>query len=181
MSREIIDNLDKAKIGIASGTYEIVGLPADPGGDVFVRRGFLFLPLSCLVFGRPPTFCSNVHAGSPHQRRNREHKRELFSVVDPEFPRHLRARPTVTATGAYSHPPVIFNSSKGSTRRTVHLQETNAQFALNQTTKIALATRLMVQFITQPYTHNRLSSGSLRDTIRQRPWRPTTRSSRNTS
>ena len=27
MSREIIDNLDKAKIGIASGTYEIVGLP----------------------------------------------------------------------------------------------------------------------------------------------------------
>ena len=28
MSREIIDNLDKAKIGIASGTYEIVGLPS---------------------------------------------------------------------------------------------------------------------------------------------------------
>ncbi len=27
MSREIIDNLDQAKIGIASGTYEIVGLP----------------------------------------------------------------------------------------------------------------------------------------------------------
>lgn len=27
MSREIIDNLDRAKIGIASGTYEIVGLP----------------------------------------------------------------------------------------------------------------------------------------------------------
>ena len=27
MSREIIDNLDKAKIGIASGTYEIVGFP----------------------------------------------------------------------------------------------------------------------------------------------------------
>ena len=27
MSREIIDNLDKAKIGIASGTYEIVSLP----------------------------------------------------------------------------------------------------------------------------------------------------------
>jgi small-conductance mechanosensitive channel len=27
MSREIIDNLDKAKIGIASGTYEIVGMP----------------------------------------------------------------------------------------------------------------------------------------------------------
>ncbi len=27
MSREIIDNLQKAKIGIASGTYEIVGLP----------------------------------------------------------------------------------------------------------------------------------------------------------
>jgi len=27
MSREIIDNLDAAKIGIASGTYEIVGLP----------------------------------------------------------------------------------------------------------------------------------------------------------
>ena len=27
MSRDIIDNLDKAKIGIASGTYEIVGLP----------------------------------------------------------------------------------------------------------------------------------------------------------
>ena len=27
MSREIIDNLDKAKIGIASGTYDIVGLP----------------------------------------------------------------------------------------------------------------------------------------------------------
>jgi hypothetical protein len=27
MSREIIDNLDAAKIGIASGTYEIVGFP----------------------------------------------------------------------------------------------------------------------------------------------------------
>jgi small-conductance mechanosensitive channel len=27
MSREVIENLDKAKIGIASGTYEIVGLP----------------------------------------------------------------------------------------------------------------------------------------------------------
>lgn len=27
MSREIIDNLDRAKIGIASGTYELVGLP----------------------------------------------------------------------------------------------------------------------------------------------------------
>ena len=27
MSREIIDTLDEAKIGIASGTYEIVGMP----------------------------------------------------------------------------------------------------------------------------------------------------------
>lgn len=27
IGREIIDNLDKAKIDIASGTYEIVGLP----------------------------------------------------------------------------------------------------------------------------------------------------------
>ena len=27
MSRDIIDSLDRANIGIASGTYEIVGLP----------------------------------------------------------------------------------------------------------------------------------------------------------
>jgi hypothetical protein len=27
MSREVIAELDKAKIGIASGTYEIVGMP----------------------------------------------------------------------------------------------------------------------------------------------------------
>ncbi len=35
---------------------------------------------------------------------------------------------------------------------------TNAQFALSQTTKIALTTRLLVQFITKPYTYNRVTN-----------------------
>ncbi len=83
------------------------------------------------------------------------------TVVD--VPQADPARPTVT-TPAHLPPTGFLQFEQGFVRAGRSPAGTNNQFSLIQVTKIALTTRLLVQFLTQPYTYNGVAgvgSGSI--------------------
>ena len=132
-----------------------------------MRRGFPFcFCLAWCLVARP--LFAQTSTPVPRTSVAIENTNASFSPSSTQIPQASPARPTVTAP-AHIPPTGYLQFEQGFNQADSSPSGTNAQFALNQTTKIALTTRLMVQFITQPYTHNRLSSGSLRDTISNDP------------
>lgn len=85
-----------------------------------------------------------------------ENTNAAFSPSAVEVPQASPARPTFTMP-AHIPPTGYLQFEQGFNQANDSPSGTNAQFALSQTTKIALTTRLLVQFITQPYTYNRVS------------------------
>ena len=86
-----------------------------------------------------------------------ENTNATFSPTQVDLPQAAPARPTVTMP-AHLPPTGYLQFEQGFNQANDSPSGTNAQFALGQTTKIALTTRFLVQFITQPYTYNRLAS-----------------------
>ena len=86
-----------------------------------------------------------------------ENTNSTFSPSSEQLPQASPARPTVTLP-AHIPPTGYLQFEQGFNQANNSPTGTNAQFALAQTTKIALTTRLMVQFITQPYTFNRVAT-----------------------
>ena len=86
-----------------------------------------------------------------------ENTNSTFSPSAEQQPQASPARPTVTLP-AHIPPTGYLQFEQGFNQANDSPGGTNGQFALAQTTKIALMTRLMVQFITQPYTFNRVSA-----------------------
>ena len=86
-----------------------------------------------------------------------ENTNSTFSPSTAQLPQASPARPTVTLP-AHIPPTGYLQFEQGFNQANDSPAGTNAQFALAQTTKIALTTRLMVQFITQPYTFNRVAA-----------------------
>jgi hypothetical protein len=70
-----------------------------------------------------------------------------------DIPQASPARPTVTSP-AHIPPSGYLQFEQGFARADASPAGVSAQSAINQTTKIALTTRLMVQLISQPYTLN---------------------------
>lgn len=88
-----------------------------------------------------------------------ENTNSTFAPTTEQLPQASPARPTVTMP-AHIPPTGYLQFEQGFNQADDSPSGTNAQFALSQTTKIALTTRFLVQFITQPYTYNRLAAPS---------------------
>lgn len=98
-------------------------------------------------------------AASPKNPVAIENTNATFSLSHEDVPIASPARPTVTMP-AHLPPTGYLQFEQGFNQANDSPSGTNAQFALSQTTKIALTTRLLVQFITQPYTYNSISSAT---------------------
>lgn len=88
-----------------------------------------------------------------------ENTNASFSPSTETLPQASPARPTVTAP-AHIPPTGYLQFEQGFNQANDSPSGTQSQFALSQTTKIALTTRLLVQLITQPYTYNRVANGN---------------------
>ena len=93
----------------------------------------------------------------PHNPVAVENTNSTFSPSATEVPQASPARPTATMP-AHIPPTGYLQIEQGFNQANDSPSGTNAQFALSQTTKIALTTRFMVQFITQPYTLNHVAA-----------------------
>jgi hypothetical protein len=82
-----------------------------------------------------------------------ENTNAAFTPTDVDVPEASPSRPTVTGP-AHIPPTGYLQFEQGFNRADTSPAGVSAQSALNQTTKIALTTRLLVQFISQPYTYN---------------------------
>ena len=87
-----------------------------------------------------------------------ENTNAAFFATDVNIPQANPARPTVT-TPAHIPPTGFLQFEQGIVRAGSSPGGTDAQFAVSQVTKIALTTRLMLQFLSQPYTRNTVATG----------------------
>ena len=93
------------------------------------------------------------HAQTPITSVAIENTNSTFIPTTVNIPEASPARPTVTAP-AHIPPTGYLQFEQGFNRADTSPNGVLTQSAINQTTKIALTTRLLVQFITQPYTYN---------------------------
>ena len=110
-----------------------------------------------------PGQAPEVHAPVPKTAVAIENTNASFIATDVDIPQANPARPTVTIP-AHLPPTGFLQFEQGFVRAGQSPSGTNNQFALSQVTKIALTTRLLVQFLTQPYAYSGLAgidSGSI--------------------
>jgi hypothetical protein len=93
------------------------------------------------------------HAQKPSTPVEIENTNSTFTPTTVNVPEASPARPTVTAP-AHIPPTGYLQFEQGMNQADTSPGGLSAQSAINQTTKIALTTRLLVQFISQPYTYN---------------------------
>ena len=129
-----------------------------------VRFTFTAACFGCVAVG--------VHAQSnpptPHNPVAIENTNATFAPSSLQVPQASPARPTVTMP-AHIPPVGYLQFEQGFNQANDSPSGTNAQFALSQTTKIALTTRLMVQMISQPYTYNRIATAGSADVTSNDP------------
>ena len=117
-----------------------------------------FLYYAC-AFG---TATSQLTTQPPQTPVAIENTNSTFTPSTEQLPQASPARPTVTFP-AHIPPTGYLQFEQGLSQANDSPAGTNAQFSLSQTTKIALTTRLLVQFITQPYTFNGIASPPVSD------------------
>ncbi len=88
-----------------------------------------------------------------------ENTNAAFSPTDIDIPQANPARPTVTIP-AHLPPTGFLQFEQGIVRAGNSPGGTDGQVAVSEVVKIALTTRLLVQFLSQPYTHNTLTTGT---------------------
>jgi hypothetical protein len=86
-----------------------------------------------------------------------ENTNAAFAPTGVNIPQANPARPTVTIP-AHLPPTGYLQFEQGVVRAAQSPGGTGGQLALSQTTKIALTTRWLVQFITQPYAYSSLNN-----------------------
>ena len=86
-----------------------------------------------------------------------ENTNAAFSATDVNIPQANPARPTITIP-AHLPPTGFLQFEQGLGRAGNSPSGTQSQLAISQVTKIALTTRLMVQFLTTPYTGSTLNA-----------------------
>ncbi|HEY0796455.1 MAG TPA: hypothetical protein VGD64_11800 [Acidisarcina sp.] len=82
--------------------------------------------------------------------------------AEPDIPAANPARPTVTNPATI--PPVGYLQFEQGIFQANDSPQLDRQFSVNQTTKIAVASRLMVEFFSQPFAATKLSTGTSHDT-----------------
>ena len=97
-----------------------------------------------------------------------ENTNATFTPTDAQVPFASPARPTVSSP-AHIPPVGYLQFEQGLNQASDSPNGTNAQFGLNQVTKIALTTRILVQFVTQPYAFSRLANPPTPDTTSTDP------------
>ena len=106
--------------------------------------------------------------GSPTTPVAVENTNATFTPTNAQVPFASPARPTVSSP-AHIPPVGYLQFEQGFNQANDSPSGTDAQFGLSQVTKIALTTRILVQFITQPYTFNRLANAPAADTTTNAP------------
>ena len=91
-----------------------------------------------------------------------------FTPSNTSVPQAAPTRPTFTAP-AHIPPTGYLQFEQGFNQANDSPAGTNGQFALSQSTKISLTTRLMVQYIDQPYARSRIASPPGPDVISNDP------------
>ncbi len=86
-----------------------------------------------------------------------ENTNAAFAPSDAAVPQASPTRPTFTAP-AHIPPTGYLQFEQGFNQANGSPAGTDGQFALSQSTKISLTTRLMVQYIDQPYVRSRIAS-----------------------
>ena len=122
-----------------------------------MKRTYGILPKVLLSCALPGIAAAQSDAPRPKTANAIENTNSTFTPTTEQLPQASPARPTVTMP-AHIPPTGYLQFEQGFNQANDSPSGTNAQFALSQTTKIALTTRFLVQFITQPYTYNRLAS-----------------------
>ncbi len=151
--------MNKAKCrGCAAVAFE--ALPRELG--MLARQALrkrLALPavIALLCLRALPAACQQVTSvlAKPATPVQIENGNAAFSVTDVDIPQANPARPTVTIP-AHLPPTGYLQFEQGVVRAGNSPGGTNAQFAVSEVVKIALTTRVLVQFLSQPYTHNTL-------------------------
>ncbi len=109
------------------------------------------LALLCVLFCSRSLAAQSLLPEPTADSRAIEGSNEVSTPAPDDTPAASPARPTITAP-AHIPPTGYLQSEQGFNQANASPAGPARQFALSQTTKIALTTRLMVQFITQPYT-----------------------------
>ncbi len=153
--------IDAALAGLAR-----LAIEARPSGlDTVNRRALwkrLILPtvIACVVVRASPIACQQA-TPSPAKSATLvqiENTNATFSTTDVDIPQANPARPTVTIP-AHLPPTGYLQFEQGAVRAGNSPGGTNAQFAVSEVVKLALTTRLLVQFLSQPYTRNTVVNG----------------------
>ncbi len=97
-----------------------------------------------------------------------ENTNAAFVPTDVAVPQANPARPTVTIP-AHIPPTGYLQFEQGFNQADSSPAGTRRQSALLQTTKISLTTRLLVQFITEPYAYSAVASGGARSVTSSDP------------
>ena len=119
------------------------------------RRPVALLCLGCVAALAPTLTCAQTPA-TPKTAVAVENTNSGFSPSDTNVPEASPARPTVTSP-AHIPPTGYLQFEQGFNQAAESPGGTRAQFSLNQVTKIALTTRILVQFLTGPYAYSVLS------------------------
>lgn len=120
---------------------------------IYSGRCFIALSMALLT---APLLAAQNKTSAPVQPKDTvavENTNASFSPSDETTPQASPARPTVTAP-AHIPPTGYLQFEQGFNQANGAPSGTQSQFALSQTTKIALTTRVLVQLITEPYTYN---------------------------
>lgn len=99
-----------------------------------------------------------IHA----QTASRDTSPKTAASTEPETPAANPARPTVTNPATL--PPVGYVQFEQGFDQADDSPQLDRQLSINQTTKIALAPRLMVEFFSQPFASTRLDGATEHDT-----------------
>ena len=120
---------------------------------------FWLLPLLLVLAAStapPPAPAQTQPAPAPTNPVAIENTNAAFSPTDVTIPQANPARPTITIP-AHLPPTGYLQFEQGFNHAGSSPGGTPAQNAISQTTKIALTTRLLVQFLTEPYAYSTLS------------------------
>ena len=128
--------------------------------QLHVRSGALPFALVALL-GMPPACCAQAAAATPVPATPVaiENTNASFTPTDVDVPQANPARPTVSIP-ARLPPTGYLQFEQGYLRADTSPGALLGQSSLSQTTKIALNTRLLVQFITEPYAYSSVANAN---------------------
>jgi hypothetical protein len=122
------------------------------------RRVTGLVPFLAVLFA-PISYAQSGSTPPPNEKVKIENTNADFRPSAVPIPQANPARPTIT-NPAHLPPTGYLQTEQGFNRAGASPSGTQSQLALSQTTKIALTTRVQVEFLSEPYTYSTVSEQS---------------------